>query len=285
MLRFSRNAGQRDDSALVSDVAFNRKSKNEDGSHTSPLPQGRLDVGRDNIQVSLVQGINEEDFRRVLGVSVRATTGVDPLAGLDDELWEDMLRGGLQTALETQVVVFLVSGISRACTHQLVRTRKASFHQQSQRATYMGDDPSVRIPESIFQNERARLWFERAARVAEQAYRVAVEEDISFQDARFILPEGVETQILCEYPLRTFIETYAYRGCTMFQWEHVEVMRRMRALLVEAHPWLEPHVKISCEKIERCTFQGWERVEEQCDFPWAKEELRTFRPDPRVAIR
>jgi thymidylate synthase (FAD) len=283
MLRFSRDKDDLDDSALVSDVAFNKHSKNPDREQ-SPLPQGRLDIGTDGISVRLIQGIDEESFRRVLSLSVRATTGVDPDAPLDDPLWEEMLKGGLQSALESQVVIFLVTGVSRTCTHQLVRTRKAAFHQQSQRATYMGDEPSVRMPESIFRNPRVREAFRVATEIAHTAYRIAAEEDISYQDARFILPEGTETQILCEYPIREFLATYAYRACTMFQWEVVTAFREMGRLLVEAHPWLEPYVKISCEKIQRCTFQGWERVEGQCDFPWAKEELRTFRPDPRVAI-
>lgn len=65
----------------------------------------------------------------------------------------------------------------------------------------------------------------------------------------------------------------------MFQWEIVEVMRQCRDALIEAHPFMEPYVKISCEKIQRCTFQGWESPEGQCDFPWAKDELRTFKPE------
>lgn len=92
----------------------------------------------------------------------------------------------------------------------------------------------------------------------------------------------------------------------MFQWEIVEIMRQCRQELVEAHPWIEPYVKISCEKTgpawvgvrredgspileadgsplavqveHHCTFQGWEDVEEQCDFPWALHEARTFQP-------
>jgi hypothetical protein len=91
----------------------------------------------------------------------------------------------------------------------------------------------------------------------------------------------------------------------MFQWEIVDVMRKCREVLVDAHPFMEPYVKISCEKTgpatisasavelgmpglggrgvkqveHHCTFQGWEDVEGQCDFPWAKHEARTFKPE------
>jgi hypothetical protein len=202
---------------------------------------------------------------------------VDPLDAHED--WTEMLKGGLQTALETQVIVFAVSGASRTATHQLVRSRRAAFHQQSQRASYLGDAPEVRIPESVWVNPQARGEFLRATMACWRAYRNICDMDISYQDARFVLQEGTTNFILLEYPVREFLNVYAYRGCSMFQWEIVHVMRECRRVLIEAHPWIEPYVKISCEKIQRCTFQGWEDVEGQCDFPWAKHELRTFKPE------
>jgi len=287
-------------SGLTRDVAFNRKSMN-DGHHVSPFDNGEIQVGDDNIRVRLVQGIDEAAFKRTLSKATRATIGVELDADEDEGDWEEMLKGGLQTALETQVIVFEVAGVSRACTHQLVRSRRASFHQQSMRASYYGDRPESRMPESVWRNERARVAFLQALDAAHQAYQVAVAEDVSYQDARFILPEATCNYILLEYPVREFLNVYAYRACSMFQWEIVRVMRLCREALIEAHPWMEPYVKISCEKtkgaldIDRanhkqgeqydeeydhhCTFQGWEQVEGQCDFPWARESNRSFRSD------
>jgi thymidylate synthase ThyX len=145
---------------------------------------------------------------------------------------------------------------------------------------------------------------------AHKAYETAVEEDVAYQDARFILPEGSTNFILCEYPLRTFIDTYAYRACSMFQWEIVQVFREMKRVLVEAHNWMEPYVKISCEQTHgaldepseaefnkmspqeqsgiaadhemgafdhHCTYQGHEKVYPQCEFEWARESNRSFK--------
>ena len=325
----SRDPGDNDDYDLLRDVAFARDSTNS-GDHTAPgaLRGGIIQAGVDGLSVELVQGIDENAFKTAMTLSVHATTGLRPdlLDGRSD--WEELMRGGLQGALESQVVIFAVKGASRALTHQLVRTRKAVFHQQSQRATYLGAKPEIRMPESIFRNEKAREAFRAAARAAAEAYQTAVEEDIAYQDARFILPEGTTTDIVCHYPLRTFLDTYAYRACSMFMWEHAYVMRVMGKLLSNAHPMLEPYIKISCEKTgevcrecsgdgklfipnaggphtdggewgylvechecngagrigARCTFQGWENVEGQCDFPWAKQDNRVFLPDPKFRI-
>jgi thymidylate synthase (FAD) len=274
---------------LLGDEPFNKRSFQLD-DHKSPLDNKMIEVGTDGLIVELVQGIDAESFKRTLSMAVRATKGVDLSAGLPEfgDDWEEMLKGGLQTALESQVVVFAVSGVSRTCTHQLVRSRRAAFHQQSQRASYMGDWPEFRMPETIFRGtpNLKRQWFE-AVYQCHKAYQMAVEEDIAYQDARFILPEGTTTFIMCEYPVREFLAVYAYRACSMFQWEIRDVFRRMGEILSHEYPWLEPYIKISCETTSgperygghKCTFQGWEQVEGFCPFKWAREDNRTFRSE------
>lgn len=275
--KFSRKWNNDEQTNLLRDVAFNRHSMN-DGHHVSPLNNGKVQIGTDGIVVKLVSMTPQADIKTILSKSTRATIGLDLTVDDDDERdWEEMLKGGLQTALESIMVVFEVSSVSRTCTHQLVRSRKAAFHQQSQRASYYGDQPEVRMPESVWLNETARTAWISAHHAALNAYRVITEQDISYQDARYVLPEGTDNYILCEYNLREFINVFAYRGCSMFSWEIVHVMREMRRELLEVAPWLEPYVKISCEKVQRCTFQGWEQPQGQCDFPWVGD--RTFTPE------
>lgn len=306
---------------LLLDDGFNSHEVN-DGTHVSPYDNGQIMVGTDNIKVRMIQGIDEDNFKRVLSRALRATTGIspdEPIEDLDADA-DEMLKGGLQAALETQVIVFEVTGASRAVTHQLVRSRKAGFHQQSQRATWYGDRPDFREPMSVHMNDKVREIWDSALLKSWEAYKAACDAGISYQDARYILPEGTGNYILCEYTVREFINVFAYRGCSGFLWEMVEIVRQMRDILVEAHPFLKPHVLISCEKptgdcsacggqgIEfvlgadndrlerpcstcggdgksrRCTFQGWENVEKICDFPWAKQGNRTFLPQPRLRI-
>lgn len=295
---------------VTRDIAFNRKSFGPDQPQNPD--QGKIYVGLDGLDVRLEQDFEDDDLRHLLAYTINATKGVDPNTPLPEGDWEEMLKGGLQTALEDFRVAFSIFGMSRTGTHQIVRTRLAAFHQQSQRAHYYGDFPSVRMPES-FKEKFINMCYwgdnqQTVASVAEhyeelcehaaQFYRKACEADISYQDARFGLLEGTTSYILWEGSLREFINTYAYRACSMFQWEIVAVFRKMKEVLVEAHPYLASYIKISCEKTHgsldpvteaggtteenyahHCTFQGWEEVEPQCDFPWARESNRIFRSD------
>lgn len=308
---------------VVKDVAFNRKSFGE-GQPENP-DQNTIWVGTDGIRVELVQDFDDTELQKFFSWAINATRGIDPENPPDAVDWEEMMRGGLQTALKRINIAFGVFSVSRTMTHQTVRSTRANFHQQSQRAHYYGDRPSVRMPESyrgkclgldearekageypFAENLPANTVFDVEAEyhyLAEHAawfYRLATAADISYQDARFGLLEGTTNFILCEYSLDEFLAVYSYRACSMFQWEIVATMRLMKKVLCDAHPWLEPYVKITCEKTKgaidsytgdadgklhgsarahTCNFQGWESVEGQCDFPWARESNRSFRSD------
>jgi flavin-dependent thymidylate synthase len=281
--KYSRSA--QDPSSLLSDRGFNSHALN-DGRHVSPYDNGRVVVGTDELKVRLLQGVDEASFAKVLSRALRATTGVAPDEPIDVTDVDEMLRGGLQAALETQTIVFEVTGASRALTHQLVRSRKAGFHQQSQRATWYGDRPEFRMPMSVFRQSQpteekkeayrsfaiggaedasllrsVRASWDIALLACWEAYKAACDAGVSYQDARYILPEGTTNYILCEYTVREFINVFAYRGCSMFLWEMVDCMRKMRRVLIDAHPFLQPHVKISCEKsgaeCSRCKGSGY----------------------------
>lgn len=282
---------------VTKDVAFNRKSFGE-GQPQNP-DTGRIHTGLDGIEVTLEQDFRDEELAHFFSFAINATRGIDPRNPPDVTDWEEMMKGGLQTALKRINIAFAVYGASRTATHQIVRSTRANFHQQSQRAHYYGDRPSVRMPESYMKSPEVWAAYTELAEQSAAFYRLATDHDVSYQDARFGLLEGTTNFILCEYSLDEFINVYAYRGCSMFQWEIVDIVRKMRAALVEAHPWLDPYIKIGCEKTagakdmgpqledhpmhdaasHTCTFQGWESVEGQCDFPWARETNRAFRSD------
>ena len=259
-------------------ISSKRDSLDNGRSH-SPADNGQIQVGMDHIEVVLVQDYLDSDLDR-LGRIARAASVGAPDAVADVENAQELFRGGVAAqSLEDLRVAFAVRGVSRALTHQLVRTRKAAFKQQSQRDCWYGDMPEFRMPETVWASDPlVRNFWINALRYAHEAYNMAVQADVPYEDARYILPEGTTNFILCEYDMRTFIETYAYRGCVMFQDEYVFTMHAMRALLVESHPYLESHIKISCEKSHRCTYQGSERVEGSCGLPWAKEALRLYQP-------
>ena len=142
---------------LTRDVAFARRSFKHD--RKSPYDNGKVQVGTDGLAVRLIQGIDEAAAGLVLAAMENSSFGLtdEMLDGMEMEAatrdpgqTSEMFEGGLQGALDTQWVAFAVRGVSRTCTHQLVRSSRAKFHQQSQRVCYAGSRPEFRMPESIW---------------------------------------------------------------------------------------------------------------------------------------
>lgn len=243
----------------------------------SPSDNGMVQADVDGIEILLVQDFMDEDLANISRWAQSAGSGAPPELWAEKDPAEFLVAGLAYQSLEDIRVAFAVRGVSRVCTHQLVRTRAAAFKQQSQQDTWQGDMPEFRIPEAVWTNPVVRREWIAALIEAHRVYNLAIDADIQYKDARYILPEGTTNFILCEYSLRTFLEMYAYRACVMFQRELVYVTQEMGRIMIDAHPYLEPHIKISCEKVHKCTFQGPERIEETCSFPWAREDNRVYR--------
>ena len=71
------------------------------------------------------------------------------------------IREGHEDVIEHCSASFLVEGISRTATHQLVRHRIASFSQESQRYVDQRelDDDLVVVPDSIYYDDNAMFYF------------------------------------------------------------------------------------------------------------------------------
>lgn len=151
---------------------------------------------------------------------------------------KDLLRRvisyGHTSVLEHASFTFLVEGISRACSHQLVRHRIASYSQQSQR--YIKGISGVVIPDSIKNNEEAMRLYEEAIMAIEKAYEGITKEGIKSEDARYILPNAAKTNIMITMNARELLHFFNVRCCNKAQWEIREMAWRMMDLVEEKAP-------------------------------------------------
>lgn len=92
---------------------------------------------------------------------------------------------------------FLFEGVSRACTHQLVRHRLASFSQESQRYVDLQKGAwNAVTPPKIGDRPEAQALMERTWEQLQEAYRALRAMGIRKEDARFLLPNATETRIV-----------------------------------------------------------------------------------------
>ncbi len=119
---------------------------------------------------------------------------------------------------------FAIEKISRACSHQLVRHRIASFSQQSQRyITVKRLVEKVVVPPSIGDNED----FTKLIKEASEAYQKLVDQGAPREDARFVLPNAVETSLLMTLDGKELMHFLGLRTCNRAQWEVRELADEM----------------------------------------------------------
>ena len=92
---------------------------------------------------------------------------------------------------------FLFEGISRACTHQLVRHRLASFSQESQRYVDLSKGGwNAVVPPRVARSPEARELLDQSWESLQETYRALRGLGIRKEDARFLLPNATETRIV-----------------------------------------------------------------------------------------
>ncbi len=135
------------------------------------------------------------------------------------------LKLGHLSVFEHISFTFAIEGISRACSHQLVRHRMFSFTQQSQRYVKEADFPYI-IPDSIKKNEGALRKYET---LMEQIGRVYNElaESVPLEDARFVLPNATETKIVATSNARELMHFFKLRLDVAAQWEIRNLAKEM----------------------------------------------------------
>jgi flavin-dependent thymidylate synthase len=108
---------------------------------------------------------------------------------------QNLIVQGHFSVLEHAAATFRIAGVSRAFTHQIVRHRMASFTQKSQR--YVNEETFRFIePPSIQANPEGHELFVDFMERARDVYYRLQESGIRREDARFVLPGAVESEIM-----------------------------------------------------------------------------------------
>lgn len=185
------------------------------------------------------------------------------------------MRDTIKSSWEFCDYVFRISGVTRAFTHQLVRTRHGSYAQESQRTVDVrGSD--VIPPFGALTVEQQHGW-DRAASTALHAYGILVDSKLPVQDARGILPTNMSTSIVAKFNLRTLHDMSKLRLCTRAQGEYQSVFRAMRELVVGAHPWASDFLQVHCVSEGTCAFPRYGKT--SCKFYDPRMDLTELKRD------
>ena len=194
------------------------------------------------MRVILVEYTKEPEFLGTFAAEV-CHTSIDDIDGREDKaLLKRILKMGHLSVLEHISFTFLISGISRVTTHQLVRHRMASYSQQSHRYTRIKDKDFI-CPPSIRNNEKAYNLFKKNVKDNLETYNRLIEMGIKKEDARYIIPQAVTSTIIVTMNARELLHFFKLRCAKNAQWEIREMANEMLRLVKEKAPIIFGEIK------------------------------------------
>ena len=149
---------------------------------------------------------------------------------------------GHESVFEHAVASFLITGVSRSLTHQLVRHRIASYTQKSQRYVDESNFDYI-IPDSIKKNENTFNLYKDFMEICKKTYKDLINLGIPKEDARFVLPNATKTEIVLTANFRELRHMIKLRGSKEAQWE-------IRKVFIEILKILKKHAPIVFEDFE-----------------------------------
>ena len=150
--------------------------------------------------------------------------------GTEKNFIRNCIKNGHHSILEHATASFRITGASRAFTHQLVRHRVASFSQQSQR--YVNEEEfNYIVPPDITGKAEALELFRDYIETSRKTYLRLRELGIKKEDARFVLPNALESQIVFSANFRELRFIFSLRLHKSAQWEIRRVCLEMLKIM------------------------------------------------------
>lgn len=191
-----------------------------------------------------------------------------------------------ESPIEHVTFTFAVEGISRSCSHQIVRHRIASFSQQSQRYVKLNQFEYI-VPPEIEKIPEAKERYIKSMEESQEAYneivshliyKYAEEQDLvseykekyekemdleeylitykkdkykviekkAIEDARYVFPNACETKMVFTMNARSLMNFLHHRCCQRAQWEIQELATAMLKELRQVAPILFSNAGPKC---------------------------------------
>ncbi len=204
----------------------------------------------------------------IIATSARITRGLEESHYNDEEYFHLLYKLRHLSVMEHVSFSFHIEGISRACSHQLVRFRiGVSFTQRSQRYT---DESKLQIitPPKIKNNDSAYHQYMNMLQEIQQLYCNLMELGIPKEDARFVLPNAASTSLIMTMNFRELMHACHLRLCTKAQWEIQRLFQAIKKEMQTYSPFLAHYLQPKCVFQGHCTEVKPCKTKEQIQNDW-----------------
>lgn len=164
---------------------------------------------------------------------------VRDLSDVTDEerkhFWEESFKTHLKAPWESVDLHFMIEGVTRAFTHQMVRQRTAVFAQESMRFA-VKNEIAARPGPLTATDPAARKHWEHAVERIWMVYKTLIAEGVPAEEARGLLPHDTLTRLHYKTNLRNLADHLGNRLCTQAQFEWRMVAAGLKDAITNYNP-------------------------------------------------
>ena len=197
--------------------------------HSEPMPEDAVQGPRVHLLSMTADPLGEIASMAMMYEGLVARSLADVSYEQRKDYFEQIKRTHLKAPFEAVQMHFLIEGVTRSFTHQMVRQRTAVYAQESLRFAVKGNlDEETPLPPSLVgladDDPRVKLWRGAINRV-QDVYETLVDAGVPAEDARGLLPHQTTTRLHYVTNLRGLYEHLGNRLCTQaqFEWRKVAV--------------------------------------------------------------
>jgi flavin-dependent thymidylate synthase len=175
-----------------------------------------------------------------------------------DKAFEDMSKTKLQTPMEMLHFTWLITDVTRAFTHQLVRYRiGTAFAQESMRFYGKHKEYKVLVTGSTTYSGNLDKYGKAISKSIE-TYEDLLDTGVSSEDARGVLPTNILTSIFFDCSMRTLQNIYTQRMCCQAQpGEWQPLLKNMKTLIrTECGDRIADMLTAPYERGEKCGYRA-----------------------------
>jgi len=143
-------------------------------------------------------------------------------------------NSGHLATLRFATAVFHIQGISRTCSHQMVRSKFLEFLQRSQRYCNESETPFV-VPT---EDPDLSAVITASYKASLDTYNKLIAAGVKKEDARFVLPNGGTTELVVTGNFQAWLDFIKLRADKHAQWEIREVAKEINNILSGEAPGL-----------------------------------------------
>lgn len=154
-------------------------------------------------------------------------------------LIKQIVNHGHTSTLEHINFTFSIEGVSRSLLAQLTRHRIGwSYSVQSQRYVNAAKNEFDYVTPDSFIDKEMQYFLKSEMERIQKVYNKLINNGIKPEDARYILPNAVTTNLIITCNLRAFMDFHSKRNKTTHaQWEIAELAEQMKNQIEESEEW------------------------------------------------